>query len=142
MLKKEMMRKKNLVLAGLGTVFALCVIAPKANLQAALVSPRFVEQEQVQELDLPDQVAQLPIPDRLLEVATSMVLNKFQSAFCEDLSQLQSTIGNRLSPPKPPANIQEQAIAFLKENPEMREKFIEEVAPVIANKMFDCGFIP
>jgi hypothetical protein len=37
---------------------------------------------------------------------------------------------------------EQRAIGLLKGDPQMREVFINKIAPPIANKMFDCGMIP
>ena len=42
----------------------------------------------------------------------------------------------------PEAVLQTKAIEMLRQNPEMRQQFINRVAPPIANKMFDCKVIP
>jgi hypothetical protein len=37
---------------------------------------------------------------------------------------------------------EQRAIGILRNDPQMRAAFINQIAPPIANKMFDCGMIP
>jgi hypothetical protein len=37
---------------------------------------------------------------------------------------------------------EQRVIGFLRSDPQMRAAFINQIAPPIANKMFDCGMIP
>lgn len=82
-----------------------------------------------------------PPPEALMDLATNLVIQKFQNSSCEDLSQMQS---QPQSQPQagPQAALQEKAIKMLRNNPEMRTEFINRVAGPIANRMFDCGLIP
>ena len=74
---------------------------------------------------------QYPIMDRI----ANKVIAKYQQTTCEELWQKRAQ--------KAPPSIEEQrAIQFLKSDPQIREAFIDKVAPPIANKMFDCGLIP
>lgn len=74
---------------------------------------------------------QHPIIDRI----ANKVIAKYQQTTCEELWQKRAQ--------KAPPNSEEQrAIQFLKSDPQIREAFIDKVAPPIANKMFDCGLIP
>jgi hypothetical protein len=74
---------------------------------------------------------QYPILDRVAD----KVIAKYQQTTCEELWQKRAQ--------KAPPSIEEQkVIQFLKSDPQMREAFINKVAPPIVNKMFDCGLIP
>ena len=73
-------------------------------------------------------------PDRpMLDMVAGMVIQKYKSSSCEDLKAKKG---------EPPAEIVGAAVAFLRSNPPLRVKFINKVAPSVANKMFDCGMIP
>jgi hypothetical protein len=38
--------------------------------------------------------------------------------------------------------IEQRAIGILRNDPQMRAAFINQIAPPVANKMFDCEMIP
>jgi hypothetical protein len=74
-----------------------------------------------------------PVAD---EVAAK-VIAKYQNSSCDQL---------RAQKQQPPAGqqaaIQQKAIQQLKQNPQMREYFLNKVAGPIVNKLFECGMIP
>lgn len=76
---------------------------------------------------------QYPIMDRIAD----KVINKYQTATCEQLWQERAQKGKA---PKPP--MEQEAIGMLKSDPQMRAAFINKIAAPIANKMFECGMIP
>lgn len=77
---------------------------------------------------------EMPPPDgAMLDMVTGMVIQKYKSSSCEDLKAKKG---------EPPAEIVAAAVGFLRSNPPLRVKFINKVAPLVANKMFDCGMIP
>jgi hypothetical protein len=46
-------------------------------------------------------------------------------------------------PPDPKqAAMKQKVVGMLKNDPKMREQFLNKVAAPIANKMFECGMIP
>ena len=73
--------------------------------------------------------AQYPILDRV----ASKVIQKYQNSTCQQLWQKRG---------QPPSEREQRAIQFMRNNPDMRTYFINQVAAPIANKMFDCGMIP
>jgi hypothetical protein len=74
-----------------------------------------------------------PVAD---EVAAK-VIAKYQNSSC---AQLQA---QKQHPPSgQQAAIEQKAIQQLKEDPQMREYFLNKVAGPIANKLFECGMIP
>lgn len=73
--------------------------------------------------------AQYPILDRIAQ----KVIQKYQQASCEELWKKRG---------QPPSEREQRAISFMRNNPDMRTYFINQVAGPIANKMFDCGMIP
>jgi hypothetical protein len=75
---------------------------------------------------------QYPILDKVAD----KVIQKYQTATCEQLWQEKS------AKPAPKPQMEQQAIQFLKNDAQIRQVFLNKVAPPIANKMFECGMIP
>src|SRR5262245_50834455 len=76
---------------------------------------------------------QYPMLDRLAD----HVIQKFQGSTCEQLLQ------ERLAGQGQPKPMEEQnAIAILRSDPQMRAAFIDRIAAPVANKLFECGLIP
>lgn len=73
--------------------------------------------------------AQYPILDKV----ANKVIQKYQNSSCEQLSQERG---------QPKSQREQEAVNFLRSDPQMRQMFIDRVAPPIANKMFECGMIP
>lgn len=73
--------------------------------------------------------AQYPI----LDAVAGKVTQKYQSSTCEQLWQ------NRGKPPGPE---EQRVLAFLKNDPQMRQEFFNRIAGPVMNKMFECGMIP
>ena|SRR5215469_13784603 len=73
--------------------------------------------------------AQYPILDRIAQ----KVINKYQQSSCEQLWEKRG---------QPPSEQERRAIQFMRNNPDMRTYFLNQVAGPIANKMFQCGLIP
>jgi len=74
---------------------------------------------------------QYPLMDRIAD----KVIAKYQQTTCEELWQKRAQKA-------PPSMEEQRVIQLLKSDPQIREAFINKVAPPIANKMFDCGLIP
>jgi hypothetical protein len=70
-----------------------------------------------------------PILDRVAE----KVIQKYQQSTCEQLWQDRG---------KQKPEMEERAIRMLRNDPQMRQVFINKVAAPIANKLFECGMIP
>ena len=70
-----------------------------------------------------------PIMDRVAD----KVVQKYQNSTCQQLWQKKG---------EPKSAMEQRAVRFLKEDPQMRVAFIDKVAAPIANKMFECGMIP
>jgi hypothetical protein len=74
-----------------------------------------------------------PIMDRIAQ----KVVQKYQTSSCQQLK------AERGRPPQgPQAAMEQRAIQMLRQDPQMRQAFLNKVAPPIANKMFECGMIP
>ena len=69
----------------------------------------------------------------MLNMVADRVNEKYRSATCEQVWQDKE---------KPKGEMGKNLIQMLKENPQMRQVFINKVAGPIANKMFECGMIP
>jgi hypothetical protein len=74
---------------------------------------------------------QYPVVDRI----AAKVVSKYQTESCEQLWEQKAAHA-------PPSPEEQRAIAVLKGDPQMRAAFINQIAPPIANKMFECGMIP
>ncbi len=66
-----------------------------------------------------------PVMDRVADK-----FQKYQNSTCEQLWQKKG---------KPKSAMEQKAVRFLKEDPQMRVAFIDKVAAPIANKMFDAA---
>jgi hypothetical protein len=73
--------------------------------------------------------AQYPILDRVAQ----KVIQKYQQSSCEQLWKKKQ---------QPPSQEEQRVIQFLRNNPDMRQYFLNQVAAPIANKMFECGLLP
>ena len=73
--------------------------------------------------------AQYPI----LNMIADKVVQNYQHSTCEQLLEKKRQ-------PKPPE--EQEIVAKLRADTQMRAMFIDKVAAPIANKMFECGLIP
>jgi hypothetical protein len=73
--------------------------------------------------------AQFPIMD----MVANKVIQKYQSSTCEQLWQNRG---------KQPSDEEQRVIGFLKNDPQMRQAFFNQIAGPVMNKMFECGMIP
>ncbi|MGA7869899.1 MAG: hypothetical protein WCA22_03280 [Candidatus Binatus sp.] len=69
----------------------------------------------------------------LLDAAANKVIQKYQNSSCEQLWQQRG---------QPRSQREQEAVNFLRSDPQMRAMFIDRVAAPIANKLFECGMIP
>jgi hypothetical protein len=69
----------------------------------------------------------------LLDKAANKVIQKYQYSTCEQLWQERG---------QPKSQREQEAVNFLRSDPQMRAMFINRVAAPVANKMFECGMIP
>jgi hypothetical protein len=73
----------------------------------------------------------------LLDKMADKIVAKYQSSSCEQLAAEKAQ----------PKTAQKQqmearAVKMLHDDPNARQEFINRVAAPIANKLFECGFIP
>jgi len=69
----------------------------------------------------------------ILDMVANKVIGKYQSASCEQLWAQKGA-------PKSPEEL--RVLNFLKNDPQARTAFLNQVAGPITNKMFECGMIP
>ena len=69
----------------------------------------------------------------ILDMVANKVIGKYQSASCEQLWQQKG---------EPKSQEEQNAVQFLRNDPQARTAFINKVAGPIVNKMFECGMIP
>lgn len=70
-----------------------------------------------------------PILDRVAQ----RVVQKYQSSSCEQIAAMRT---------RPRPQMEQRLVQAMRQNPQMREAFINRVAAPIANKLFECGLIP
>jgi hypothetical protein len=75
--------------------------------------------------------AQYPV----LDMVANKVIQKYQSATCEQLWQERAA-------KKPQSEQEKNLVQILHDEPEMRAAFLDKVAAPVVNKMFECGMIP
>ncbi len=69
----------------------------------------------------------------IMDMLANKVIQKYQQSSCQELWQKKG---------KPKSAREQRVMALLRNDPQMRQAFIDKVAPPIANKMFECGMIP
>lgn len=69
----------------------------------------------------------------LLDRAADRVVQKYRNSSCEQLWQERG---------QPKSQREQEAVQFLRNDPQMRAMFIDRVAAPVANKLFECGMIP
>jgi hypothetical protein len=72
-----------------------------------------------------------------MEKIAQKVIQKYQTSSCQQLAQEHSQ-----PPTGQKAQMEQNAVEALRNNPQMRTQFINLVAGPIANKLFECGMIP
>jgi hypothetical protein len=73
----------------------------------------------------------------LMEMIAKKVIEKYQTSSCQDLAKQKSQ-----PPTGQKAQMEQNAVQALRNDPQMRTAFINRVAAPIANKLFECGLIP
>jgi hypothetical protein len=74
-----------------------------------------------------------PVAD---EVANK-VIAKYENSSCQELAAAKQ------QPPSAEKNaVKQKAMQQLRQDPQMRQYFINKIAAPIANKLFECGMIP
>jgi hypothetical protein len=73
----------------------------------------------------------------IMEKVAQKVIQKYQTSSCEQLAMAKSQ-----PPTGEKAQMEQNALEILRNDPQMRTAFIDLVAAPIANKLFECGMIP
>ena len=73
----------------------------------------------------------------MMDVVVQNVIQKYQSSTCEQLWQERAQGQGQ---PKP--EMEQRAIQALRNDAQMRQAFINQVAGPVVNKMFECGMVP
>jgi hypothetical protein len=73
----------------------------------------------------------------IMEKVVQKVVQKYQTSSCQQLAQEKSQ-----PPTEMKAEMEQRAVEVLRNDPQMRTAFINQVAAPIANKLFECGMIP
>ncbi len=69
----------------------------------------------------------------ILDMVANSVIQKYQGATCEQLWAAKAA---------PKSAREQEAIQFLKNDPQARTVFINKIAGPVINKMFECGMVP
>jgi hypothetical protein len=69
----------------------------------------------------------------IMDMVANRVIQKYQTASCEQLWENRG---------KPASEEEQRAINFLRNDPQMRTQFFNQIAGPVMNKMFECGMIP
>jgi len=69
----------------------------------------------------------------MVDMIANNVIEKYQMTNCEQLWEQKG---------KPKTAQEQEAITMLRNDPTVRQYFINKVAGPIMNKMFECGMIP
>ena len=73
----------------------------------------------------------------IMEKIAQKVIQKYQTSSCQQLAMEKSQ-----PPTGEKAQLEQNALEILRNDPQMRAAFINLVAGPIANKLFECGMIP
>jgi len=73
----------------------------------------------------------------IMEKIAQKVIQKYQTSSCQQLAMEKSQ-----PPTGEKAQLEQNALEVLQNDPQMRTAFINLVAGPIANKLFECGMIP
>ena len=81
------------------------------------------------------QQGQSPYP--MVDMLAQRIIDKYNNSTCVQLATAKSE-----KPTGEKAEMEQRVIQALKNDPQMRQYFINKVAAPVANKMFECGMIP
>ena len=72
----------------------------------------------------------------IMEQVAQKVIEKYQTSSCQQLAQ------QKRQPMRAKAQMEQNAMQILRNDPQMRTEFLNRVAAPVANKLFECGMIP
>jgi hypothetical protein len=82
------------------------------------------------------QQSQYPILDKVAQ----KVIAKYQTTSCADLKAKKEAPKAAQSADQ--AQMKQKVVMMLRNDPKMREHFLNMIGGPIANKMFECGMVP
>ena len=82
------------------------------------------------------QQGQYPILDKFAQ----KVIDKYQATSCADLKAKKEA--PKAAESGDQAQMKQKVVMMLRNDPKMREHFLNKIAGPIANKMFECGMVP
>lgn len=72
-------------------------------------------------------------PYPMLDVVVKKVIQKYQTETCQQIAANKQA---------PPSDMQKRAVQMMRQDPQLRKAFLDQVSPAIVNKLFECGMIP
>ena len=123
---------------GLLAKTALIVLAlVVTSVVVARIAPRVVAAATPAEYPKPAVSDPIPQQFPIVDKIAARIVQKYQTSRCEQLWQERAESKN-----KPKSQEEQNLIAILRSNTQMRQAFIGKVAAPVADKMFECGMIP
>ena len=72
----------------------------------------------------------------VMDMVASKIIQKYQTATCQQLWE------EKAAGKKPQSQREQDAIAMLRSDDQMRAAFFQKISAPIVSKMFECGMIP
>jgi hypothetical protein len=72
----------------------------------------------------------------MVDAVANRIIQKYQTATCQQLWQ------EKAQGKKPPGEMEQNAIQFLRNDAGARAEFFSKISAPIVSKMFECGMIP
>ena len=72
-------------------------------------------------------------PYPMLDPVVKKVIQKYQTSTCQQLAANKAA---------PPGDMEKRAVQMMRQDPQLRKAFLDQVAAPIVNKLFECGMIP
>lgn len=72
----------------------------------------------------------------MVDAVANKIIQKYQTSTCQQLWE------EKAQGKKPPGEMEQRAIAMLKQDAGMRAEFFNKISAPIVTKMFECGMIP
>jgi hypothetical protein len=72
-------------------------------------------------------------PYPLLEPIVKKVIQKYQTSTCQQIAADKAA---------PPGDMEKRAVQMMRQDPQLRKAFLDQVSAPIVNKLFECGMIP
>jgi hypothetical protein len=75
-------------------------------------------------------------PYPMVDAVANKIIQKYQTSSCQQLWE------EKAQGKKPPGEMEQRAIAMLRNDAGMRAEFFNKISAPIVSKMFECGMIP